>query len=921
MHAFDRLAEERVLLQSEMDRRRAVRCEVWKLYRKVEWLWHQQSRMKWSLQGDKNTRFFHAVASTRHNRNMINSISINGVSLEEPSRVKHEVFLHFKKHFKEGWAKRPVLGGDFSLIEDTISNHLVSAFTEAEVWAAIKESDSNKAPGPDGFNLLGYQKFWGIMKKVIMQFFQDFHNHSRLTYGINSSFITLIPKTPNPTNLSDYRPISLVGSLYKILAKVLSHRLKSVMPSIIGDSQTAFIGGRNILDGVLIANEVVDGWKKAKQQGLIIKLDFEKAFDSVNWEFLFSLMSSFGFGPKWISWIKTCVSTPRVSILVNGSPTHEFSPQRGLRQGDPLSPFLFNLVAEGLNILLNRALNLGILHGVSVGVNGVLLSHLQFADDSIFFCKADLDQVVIVKRLLRCFEVLSGLRINYHKSVVCGVGLHDECLNEIASLLNCQVQRLPLKFLGLPLGANPGRKSTWKPVLDNIRSRLSGWKRKMLSFAGRLTLIKSVLSSLPVYYLSLFKMPEGVAREIEKIEANFLWGGDGLKRKVHLVKWMEVTKSVAQGGLGIRRIRDVNACLLLKWWWKFGNQISALWRQVVCSKYKIEVQCWHPPVQSSYKLSRVWKDIICIGLHSSHTFQSFLDNCQIKVGNGSRIRFWHDKWCGSTYLKDEFPSLFNLSADKNGSLQQYYARKTSTSVWNFPYRRILYSWEETSEARLNTMLSSAPSLCLNSTDSLVWSALGSCAFSVSSLYSLCTSLLGPPLVISKFIWSNTLPPKVSFFGWLAWKNRVKTAVFLLDIGILSTNVSPLCPLCKVAPESISHVLLHCHFSWVIWSSVLFEWGLCWCIPQSVDALFNWWMGTKLKHPLRKFWEAIPLVVLWSLWKLRNECVFRDAHPNSAELWELIKIRLALWLKASVKNFPFSVEDVALNWRLTRLCYS
>lgn len=126
-------------------------------------------------------------------------------------------------------------------------------------------------------------------------------------------------------------------------------------------------------------------------------------------------------------------------------------------------------------------------------------------------------------------------------------------------------------------------------MLDNIRSRLLGWKRKMLSFARRLTLIKSVLSSLPVYYLSLFKMPEGVAREIEKIEAAFLWGGDGLKRKVHLVKWMEVTKSVAQGGLGIRRIRDVNACLLLKWWWKFGNQISALWRHVICSR----IRFWH----------------------------------------------------------------------------------------------------------------------------------------------------------------------------------------------------------------------------------------------------------------------------------------------------------------------------------------
>ncbi|XP_028122983.1 uncharacterized protein LOC114320086 [Camellia sinensis] len=159
LHAFNRIAEERVLLQSEMDRRREVRCEVWKLYRKVEWLWHQQSRMNWSLQGDKNTRFFYAVVSTRHNRNMINFISVNGVSLEEPSRVKHEVFLYFKKHFKEGWVKRPVLEGDFRLIEDTISHHLVSVFTEAKVWAAIKESNSNKPSGPNGFNLLCYQKF------------------------------------------------------------------------------------------------------------------------------------------------------------------------------------------------------------------------------------------------------------------------------------------------------------------------------------------------------------------------------------------------------------------------------------------------------------------------------------------------------------------------------------------------------------------------------------------------------------------------------------------------------------------------------------------------------------------------------------------------------------------------------------------
>ena len=159
------------------------------------------------------------------------------------------------------------------------------------------------------------------------------------------------------------------------------------------------------MDGDLIANEVVDWWKRSGQSGLILKLDFEKAYDSVNWDCLLSMMSRFGFGARWKKWIQECVCTPKVSVLVNGSPMAEFSPEKGLRQGDPLSPFLFNLVAEGLDMLIIRAGESGLITGAVIGQEwaSTTVSHLQFADDTIIFCKADVGEVVAVKRILRCF--------------------------------------------------------------------------------------------------------------------------------------------------------------------------------------------------------------------------------------------------------------------------------------------------------------------------------------------------------------------------------------------------------------------------------------------------------------------------------------------------------------------------------------
>ena len=691
MHKIDILAEGRVLSEEEKERRRKARMEMWKIGKMMDWLWLQKSRLNWALKGDKNTRFFHVYASSRNKRNLLNSVLVENEHIEEPSRMKEAVMQHFKKAFSEQWQGRPKLGGRFKSINgNEKAAKLEVEFSESEIWNAVKECDGNKAPGPDGFNLFAIKKCWGFIKGEVVQFFKEFHRSGKLVKGLNSSFIALIPKKENPGGLNDYRPISLINSIYKILAKVLSRRLRDILPDVVGEIQGAFIGGRNILDGVLIANEVVDWWKRSNRKGFLIKLDFEKAYDCINWQFVLDMLQNFGFGQRWIGWMRSCLSSARISILVNGSPTNEFSPTRGLRQGDPLSPFLFNVAAEALNVLIERAVQLGLVKGVEVGVDKTRVSHLQFADDTILFCDGNLEEVSNFKMILRCFEVMSGLRINFHKSLVCGVGVTEEILEGAATCLHCDSHQLPVKYLGLPLGASPRMLKSWTPVVEAFKKKLAGWKRKFLSFGGRVTLIKSVLSSLPVYYMSLFKIPEGVLRKLESIQASFLWGDTDLKRKVHLVNWGCVTLKKEQGGVGIRRLREMNVSLLLKWWWKFGVERNSLWKRIICSKSQDSMEGWMPVVESASKCSRVWQDIISIHHQHPMEFGFFKENLEIQLGNGSRIRFWQDAWIGDACLKAEFPRLYSLSINKDGFISNLWNVDEEGGKWVLLFRRTLF---------------------------------------------------------------------------------------------------------------------------------------------------------------------------------------------------------------------------------------
>ena len=301
-------------------------------------------------------------------------------------------------------------------------NHvLTSRFEEWEVLKALKQMAPMKAPGLDGMPPLFFQHFWPMIEGDVTLSVLSWLNSGTISHPLNHTFITLIPKKKNPSLVSDYHPISLCNVLYKIFAKVLANRLKIFLNFVINKNQSAFAKGRLISDNILIAFETlhcIKNYNSSASGFMVLKLDMSKAYDRVEWVFLENVMRKMGFSERWIGLIMVCVRLVTYSILVNGEPKEEIQPSRGLRQGDPFSPFLFLLCTEGLHGLINKAANNGDIHGFSLCKRGPKLTHLFFADDSLLFCRANSEECSKVLELLSVYEEVSGQKLNREKTTL-----------------------------------------------------------------------------------------------------------------------------------------------------------------------------------------------------------------------------------------------------------------------------------------------------------------------------------------------------------------------------------------------------------------------------------------------------------------------------------------------------------------------
>ncbi|WJX44074.1 hypothetical protein P8452_31099 [Trifolium repens] len=362
-------------------------------------------------------------ASTRQRSKKIVKL-VNDVNMEVTGQPElcEVVRSYFDQLFKANTAVHdPILSLIRPRITQDDNDRLAAPISKEELKEALFQMHPDKAPGPDGFNPAFYQHFWDLCGDDIFEAVKEWLDRGFFPTSLNETNICLVPKCDNPLSMKDLRPISLCNVLYKMVSKLLANRMKRCLVKCVSEEQSAFIEGRSILDNALIAIEIIHALKR-KTQGskgeLALKIDISKAYDRVDWGFLRGMLERLGFSNQWINWMMLCVSSVNYSVLVNFEKVGPIYPGRGLRQGDPLSPYLFILVTEGLTALVKQAVARGDLHGVRICRGAPEVSHLLFADDCFLFCRSTLAEANHLMNILKTYEHATGQEINLTKSEV-----------------------------------------------------------------------------------------------------------------------------------------------------------------------------------------------------------------------------------------------------------------------------------------------------------------------------------------------------------------------------------------------------------------------------------------------------------------------------------------------------------------------
>jgi hypothetical protein len=468
-------------------------------------------------------------------------------------------------------------------------------------------------------------------------------------------------------------------------------------------------------------------------------------------------MKAKGYPDLFLQWIREVLSSGSSSILLNGVPGKSFHCKRGVRQGDPVSPFLFVQGADLLQSLVNWAFQNGLL-SLSIPIEAEY-PIIQYADDTIIVLPPDMEQLVAFKRILDQYAAFTGLKINYHKSSMIPINLSEEETSVLAEGFNCQLGSMPFTYLGLPMGNNKPSIKDFSPLTDRVERRLSVVS-SFLSYGDRLVLVNSVLSSLPTYFMLSLKLPPGIIEVIDRARRHCLWKRKDKDKINSLAAWDMVCRPKNKGGLGIINLRVQNTALLLKHLHKFYNNEDIPRIHLVRDAYYHQVVPHVVVLAGSFW----WKSIISM----SDEYRS-ITKCE--VGNGSSVLFWSDLW-KDDLLDTNFPRLFSFAKDKLQSVKEFFEMESVLDSFHLPL-----SVQAHDELTSLQLLLHNTSLNYEANDSWIFK-LGNKGFKPSKVYIQYFAHIDTDQS-SCWIWKSKCTSKHNFFSWLILHDRINTKDMLL----------------------------------------------------------------------------------------------------------------------------------------------
>ncbi|KAL3825323.1 hypothetical protein ACJIZ3_021352 [Penstemon smallii] len=837
-----------------------------------ELMWRQRAKAHWMREGDKNTKFFHAKASSRRKGNTILGLRNNeGVWCEEENELEGIVADYFRDIFTSKNPTEDDLGAALEVIQQRISPEMnadfLKEFTTEEIKKALDSMHPLKSPGPDGFPVIFYQRFWHIVKNDVTRWVLQLLNHKVLPASCNFTYIVLIPKCPNPQSMAQFRPISLSNVVYKIASKSIVNRLKPFMNDIISESQSAFVPSRLISDNILIAYELAHYMKRSSAEHMAVKLDMSKAYDRIEWVFVQQVMLRLGMDSRFVELIMLCVTTVTYSFVLNGGSFGFLTPERGIRQGDPMSPYLFLFCAEVLSGLLRNEEEKGNIAGLSVCTGAPPVSHLLFADDTMIFCNANAISSETIRNVLKTYEDASGQQVNFQKSsIVFSKTTSDANIEIVRSFLPMEVVDKHDKYLGLPSVIGRSKREAFAHIRDKVCHRLKGWKEKWLSKGGKEILIKSVIQAIPSYAMSCFKLPSYFTKKIESLMSKFWWESSNGKG-IHWARWSDMCQSKQFGGLGFRDLEAFNMALLAKQVWRLLESPDSLLGKIFKARYYPQSDVFGSRLGSnpSYTWRSIWgaKEIIEKG-------------SRWRVGNGNSINIWGDRWLP----RESTFQIFTPKGDRPSDMKVSTLIDEETGQWDVDKVTSLFN-EEDSACILSIPLGNG-----RHDDRRLWHYNRNGLFSVRSAYHLAVKIAresdhtGAASSSAgnsndwKWLWALSIPSKIKIFLWRACKNLLPTRAVLTKRKI--TNICS-CVICDGEVEDVLHCFFLCHLARQVWALSGIS---CSVYHSNVSNFRDWLEEIKGKTDSKTF--ELCTIICWSIWHARNKWLFegiQNAAPS------------------------------------------